>query len=118
MKAVRLAIVLTVVAVAAGLLIAGCKGCKKTEKPATPPAGAATQIAQKTCPVMGGPINPKVFTDYNGRRIYFCCPACVEKFKTDPEKYIAKVDEELKGAAPANPPAPAGGAEKDNPKTI
>lgn len=115
MKAVRLAIVLTVVAVAAGLFIAGCK---KIEKPAAPPAGAATQIAQKTCPVLGGPINPKVFTDYKGRRIYFCCSSCLETFKADPEKYVAKVDEELKGAAPAAPPAPAGEAEKEKPKTM
>ena len=113
MKAVRLAIVLTVVVLAAGLFIGGCK---KIEKPATPPGGAAaTQIAQKTCPVMEGPIDPKVFTEYKGRRIYFCCQACVAKFKTDPEKYIAKVDEELKGAAPAGP---AGEAEKEEPKTM
>ena len=116
MKAVRLAIVLTVVAFAAGLLIAGCK---ETGKPATPPADpAATQIAQKTCPVMGGPIDAKVFTDYNGRRIYFCCQACVAKFKADPEKYIAKVDEELKGAAPAGPAGGAGEAEKEKPETM
>ena len=95
MKAVRLAIVLTVVAFAAGLLIAGCK---ETGKPATPPADpAATQIAQKTCPVMGGAISKDRFVDYKGRRIYFCCGDCVETFNKDPEKYVKKVDEELKG---------------------
>lgn len=51
--------------------------------------------AQKTCPVMGGAINPKVFVDHEGRRIYFCCPACVEAFKKAPEKYLEKVDAEI-----------------------
>ena len=55
-------------------------------------------IAQKTCPVMGGDIDKSVFVIADGRKIYFCCPACVETFKKDPEKYIAKVDAELKKA--------------------
>ena len=63
--------------------------------PATPTAAVppATQpaITQKTCPVMGGPIDQKVFTDYNGRRVYFCCPGCIGKFKQDPDKYLAKL---------------------------
>ena len=65
-----------------------------------PPSGTgaakgADVVEQKTCPVMGGVINKKHYADYNGRRIYFCCPACIETFKKDPEKYIRKVDEEL-----------------------
>ena len=109
MNTLRVALVLAAATLAAGVLVAGCE---KVEKPATPPAVApaaaapAAVIAQKDCPVMGGPIDPKIHTDYKGRRIYFCCPACIEKFKTDPEKYIAKVDAELKGAAaPAAAPA-------------
>ena len=80
---------------AAGLLAAGCQ---KDEPGAAAPAATA-EIRQKTCPVMGGTIDPKVFTDHEGRRIYFCCAACVAKFKTEPAKYIAKVDEELKAAS-------------------
>ncbi len=52
---------------------------------------------QKRCPVMGGEIDPAVFLDYEGRRIYFCCPECIEEFKKDPEAYLRKVDEELSG---------------------
>ena len=58
-------------------------------KPAAAPADAAVQ--QTTCPVMGGKIDPKLFTDYKGTRVYFCCPGCVDKFMKDPEKYFAKV---------------------------
>jgi YHS domain-containing protein len=55
-------------------------------------------IEQKTCPVMGNPINPKIFVDYKGRRIYFCCNMCPPVFNKDPEKYIKIVDEQLKAA--------------------
>jgi YHS domain-containing protein len=43
---------------------------------------------QTTCPVMGGAIDKKVYTDYKGKRIYFCCPGCIATFKKDPEKYL------------------------------
>ena len=55
---------------------------------------AATQeIAQEKCPVMGLPINEDVCVDYKGRRIYFCCDGCDDKFMKNPEKYLAKLDE-------------------------
>jgi len=57
---------------------------------------AADQVAataeQKTCPVMeGNPINKAIFVEYKGKKVYFCCKACPEKFLADPEKYIAKL---------------------------
>lgn len=30
---------------------------------------------------------------YKDKTYYFCCPACIEKFKNDPEKYISKIKE-------------------------
>jgi YHS domain-containing protein len=47
---------------------------------------------QETCPVMGGKISKDFFVDYNGKRVYFCCAACTEKFNKEPEKYIKKLD--------------------------
>ena len=83
-------------------------GCGKEEgtaaKPKTPaavPGVQAAEIAQKTCPVMGGAIDKSVYVDYEGRRIYFCCTDCLAAFKKEPAKYVAKVDEELKAQAPA-----------------
>ncbi len=29
----------------------------------------------------------KLFADYKGRRYFFCCAGCPEKFKKDPAKY-------------------------------
>jgi len=44
--------------------------------------------AQETCPVMGGKTDKKTFVDVKGYRIYLCCPACIDKVKQDPDKYI------------------------------
>ncbi len=48
-------------------------------------------IEQTTCPVMGGAINKAIFAEYKGKKVYFCCAPCEEKFKEEPEKYIAKL---------------------------
>ena len=49
---------------------------------------------QTTCPIMGGEINKEVYTDYEGKRVYFCCPGCIPEFKKDPAKYIKKLEDE------------------------
>jgi len=82
--------------------LAVLSGCKK-EETAGAPAGMkestpAQEIAQKTCPVIGGAINEDIYLDYEGRRVYFCCAACVEAFKKEPEKYLGKLDEQLESA--------------------
>ena len=95
-----------------GLFVAGCDGKKDDgdPKPAMDHKGheggetakpAAAEIAQKTCPVMGGAINKEIFTDHNGRRVYFCCGGCVDAIKKDPAKYLAKIDAEIKKAKDA-----------------
>jgi YHS domain-containing protein len=55
--------------------------------------GAALAAPQTECPVMGGKINKKIYVDYKGQRIYFCCSSCPATFKADPEKYLAKLKE-------------------------
>ena len=42
----------------------------------------------------GGKINKDLYTDYQGKRVYFCCAACIEPFNKDPEKYIKKLQDE------------------------
>ena len=65
---------------------------------AAPAEATEPPIAQKTCPVMGGPIDPSIFLDYQGRRVYFCCQACQAEFKKNPDKYLQKLDEQPKAA--------------------
>lgn len=46
---------------------------------------------QTTCPVMGGAINKAIFIEHQGKKVYFCCDPCKDKFKEAPEQYIAKL---------------------------
>ena len=96
------AVTLSAVCLAA-LLALAVVGCAPETAPCCQPVSAqqetpaaepepAEQIAQKICPVMGGKIDPKVFVEHKGRKVYFCCPGCIGKFKADPDKYLAKLD--------------------------
>lgn len=98
---------LLIVLLFAGLLM--LNGCKKSEpapaetskmtmeghdhtamaEKAAEEVVAATE--QTTCPVMDGAINKALFTEYKGKKVYFCCDGCKEKFEAEPEKYIAKL---------------------------
>ena len=57
----------------------------------TADAAVAAVGEQTTCPVMGGAINKDIFTEYKGKKVYFCCAGCDGKFKADPEKYLSKL---------------------------
>ncbi len=56
-----------------------------------PKAAVAPALAPRTCPVTGEPIQQDVYTDYDGSRVYFCCSACIAKFKASPMKYLPAV---------------------------
>jgi YHS domain-containing protein len=79
-------------------LIAGCakpaKPSKTSKEPVADKAVATAAAAtdeQTTCPVMGNPIDKQYKTEYKGKTVYFCCPACKPEFDKDPEKYVAKL---------------------------
>jgi len=57
-------------------------------------AAYAEEPNQIKCPVLGSPANKKVYTDYQGKRIYFCCPPCIPQFKKNPEKYMKQLEKE------------------------
>lgn len=56
--------------------------------------GSAKEPNQLKCPVLSSPINKKVYTDYQGKRIYFCCPPCIPQFNKNPEKYMKQFEKE------------------------
>jgi len=69
-------------------------GCKKKSEPAAPAEvekAVSATIQQTICPIMGGVINKDIFTEYKGKKVYFCCAGCKEKFEKEPEKYLAKL---------------------------
>lgn len=55
---------------------------------------AADPKPQTVCPVLAGNIDKKVYVDYQGKRVYFCCKGCDAEFKKDPEKYMKKIQEQ------------------------
>ena len=57
-------------------------------------AGYAQDPNQVRCPVMGGAANKRVYTDYQGKRVYFCCPPCIQQFHRNPERYMKQFEKE------------------------
>jgi YHS domain-containing protein len=52
------------------------------------PAVPSAPIKQVYCPVTPTEeLDPEVYTDYKGTRVYFCCDRCRARFIRDPEKY-------------------------------
>ncbi len=59
---------------------------------ATETAKEIAGTEQTTCPVMeGNPIKKAHFVEYQGKKVYFCCPGCDKKFQAEPAKYVAKL---------------------------
>ncbi len=87
------------------IMLNGCKKSEPTPSDTTaetmqgehaammdkPAEAVAAVLEQTTCPIMGTAINKALFTEYKGKKVYFCCPGCEDKFKEEPEKYIAKL---------------------------
>lgn len=67
--------------VSLGFLVVGC-GSDESQAQAGP---------QTTCPIMGNPINKKIFVDHKGKRVYFCCNACPDIFKADADAQMKKM---------------------------
>ena len=74
-------------------------GCKKKSPSSPAPAAsvsAAAAVEQTICPAcpgmgIGGPVNKDIFTEYQGKKVYFCCAQCKGEFEKEPEKYLSKL---------------------------
>ena len=57
----------------------------------------AANVGNKICPVSGERIEEKtkVVYEYKGKIYNLCCPACIEEFKKNPDKYIQIVNKEM-----------------------
>jgi YHS domain-containing protein len=56
----------------------------------------SVKVGNKICPVMGGVVDETITYEYEGEIYNFCCSGCISEFKKDPQKYIKKLEEELK----------------------
>lgn len=73
----------------AALLLATAAPALGQDAQSTP---ATTPAAQLYCPVTTDEkIDPEIFTDYKGKRVFFCCDKCKAKFVRDPERYVSRV---------------------------
>src|ERR1700688_4349666 len=57
-------------------------------------SNSTSTTALERDPVCGMNVNPssaKHVYEHAGKKYYFCCPSCVEKFKADPGKYLNKL---------------------------
>ena len=80
------------------------------EKAAVETANPQEMKPQTLCPVDGNPITKEVSSDYQGKRVYFCCSGCKAAFGGNPGMYMEKMAKEgimCESAPAAMPPAPA-----------
>ena len=106
-KSMKIGMMLLATGILVGLIMVN--GCKKEEPAVTNTSvhdehdghahdelgnhaeAVAATIEQTTCPIMDSPINKTLFVEYKGKKVYFCCPGCEEKFTAEPAKYVAKL---------------------------
>ena len=87
----EIALALTIFILAGVFLLTGCKKESEPAAPAETKQVVSEVIEQKTCPVMAGAINKELYTEYKGKKVYFCCSGCKEMFEKEPDKYISKL---------------------------
>lgn len=58
---------------------------------------AASVEKQRSCPVSGellGTMGAPIKVDVNGQQVWLCCGGCKESILEDPERYLAKLNQE------------------------
>ncbi len=100
-----------------------CQGCVDKQISAEHWATIQANLAkaQGTCPVMGKPVDAGMkSTVVNGRKIFVCCPPCIQKINADPVTFVAKLDSQIAANIhPGEHPegAPSGHAAASRPPT-
>ncbi|NUP90157.1 MAG: YHS domain-containing protein [Candidatus Sumerlaeia bacterium] len=102
-----------IAALSATALFAGAGFAQETQpatgEPASPaasaPASEETTLLNAICPVMGGPVNPDITVQYEGKTIRFCCESCPQMFLQDPERYLDRLPQ-FGDSEDATPPTP------------
>jgi len=88
-KRVRLLVLAVVLLASAAGVLAAEEGAHNDGLQAAVDASGQTQMTNVICPVMTDmKARPDIFTDYQGKRVYFCCPSCKAAFERDPERYL------------------------------
>ncbi len=74
-------------------LDAATKASPKADEPQQQEA-KAINVGNKICPIMGNkiPEGHEITVEHKGKVYNLCCAGCIDKFKSDPEKYVEKVE--------------------------
>ena len=83
-----------VAGIVVGVLLAGLRAsAEEAAAPASTNQPALTK-PQTMCPIMtNNAVSKKLYTDYKGKRVYFCCGGCPPAFAKDPDKYIKQMQD-------------------------
>jgi Cu+-exporting ATPase len=54
-------------------------------------SSAPAQAIDPVCGMTVDPATAPASTEYQGKTYYFCCPHCLEKFRTNPQRYLSGV---------------------------
>jgi hypothetical protein len=96
---------LLVAALAAGGWLAGSPVSLADETPAVAPKDAPAKVVvdlgNAKCPIMGGKVDGRTWSEWNGLRVGHCCGMCSGKFMAAPEKAFEKAGIDWKAAAAA-----------------
>ncbi len=66
--------------------------CADGESYTTNSPAETGKVVRQTCPVIPqNKVDPNIFTEYKGEKVYFCCTFCRAAFLRDPEKYIHRL---------------------------
>ncbi len=69
-----------------------------------PPPAATAPSGKPICPVMLDEVEDladAAYSDYRGKRYYFCCPACKPKFDKNPRRYVRALEAKQRKMAKA-----------------
>lgn len=65
-----------------------------TEDPSTDENASTDPYPLDTCVVSGEPLGSMgepIVVEHEGTTVKLCCKECIEKFESDPDKYVAKL---------------------------
>lgn len=88
-------ILFSCIGVGATLALCGCES-EKRDSGASPPVTSQPTTTmssgeQTVCPVTDYNIDPNVWVEHQGKRVYLCCDGCKEAFQKYPERFVTKL---------------------------
>jgi hypothetical protein len=81
--------------------LAELKKSFKVVREEAPAPGLLVDLGNAKCAVMGEDVDGETYTEWNGLRVAFCCPGCIEAFAEDPATALEKSKIDWKPAVEA-----------------